>query len=105
MNQLELNECYALCRLEGEAIKQLCRAHYESSFNPPRKAFDVYTAVALVKFMVHTENSADGGSQYLPGVPKKLFYSSLYGITLVSERNKWDDALESYISKIDTQVL
>ena len=49
--------------------------------------------------------NSDGGSQLLSGKPKKLFYSSMYGIALVSERNKWDEALESYISKIDIQVL
>ena len=90
--------------LDGENIKSLCKAHYESMYSPPRKAFDVYVAVALVRFMNCWENKERLSQPALPAVAKKLFYSNQYGMTLVSQCDKWDEALQTYISKIDTKV-
>ena len=93
--------------LDGENIKSLCKAHYESMYSPPRKAFDVYVAVALVRFMNGWEKKERLGElrqPALPAVAKKLFYSNQYGMTLVSQCDKWDEALQTYISKIDTKV-
>ncbi len=74
----------------------MAEAHYTSSYNPPRKAFDFYSALALTSFM-HSEN--------LFGLPcKRLFFSEEYGLTLVSQEDTWEASLESYISSIDTQV-
>ena len=85
-----------MCRLDGAFVKHLADAHYTSQYNPPRKAFDFYTAAALVEFM---------SSKDLCGLPQsRLFYSAMYGLSLVSKSNKWEATLESYVSRIDTRV-
>ena len=33
---------------------------------------------------------------------RQVFYSKEYGLTLVSEAETWEEALESYVSRIDT---
>ena len=73
---------------------KLAVLHYKSGYNPPHKAFDYYVAHALVNFMK---------TQDFSGLPwRRLFYSDKYGLTLVSEFDIWDAAMESYVSRIDT---
>ena len=73
-------------------MKEIARAHYESRYNPPRKAFDFYSALALGRFM---KSNAE----------RHLFYSHQYGLTLVGKSDTWETALESYVSRIDTVVV
>ena len=84
------------CRINGNFLLKLAKRHYESRYNPPRKAFDFYTAAALTRYMV---------SKNLPGASnRRLFFSEEYGLTLVSESDRWVTALESYVQRIDTTV-
>ena len=77
-------------------MKDLADAHYTSQYNPPRKAFAFYAAAALVHFMK---------SKDLCGLPQsRLFYSAVYGLSLVSKSNTWESTLASYVSRIDTKV-
>ena len=69
--------------------------HYESRYNPPRKAYDVYSALALVRYM----KSRDGAGM----TRRRMFYSDKYGIMLVSEHETWKTTLESYTTGIDFQ--
>jgi hypothetical protein len=94
--------------LEGDFIKNLCRAHYESIYNPPRKAFDVYTAVALGRFMGEKAGNVDSQAAQKAlldlASPKLLFYSGEYGMSLVSVCDTSEAVLKSYIDHIDVQV-
>ena len=81
-------------RVNGLFIGTIAKAHYESRYNPPRKAFDFYSAAALVRHML---------SKDLLGLPKRqLFYNEGYGLTLVSKDDTWDLTLTSYVSHINT---
>ena len=83
-------------RINGDFLTELATLHYQSRYNPPRKAFDFYSASALVRHM-HLKD--------LHGMPRReLFYSDEYGLTLVSEKDDWEAALASYISYIDTRL-
>jgi hypothetical protein len=84
------------CRIDGDYVSKLAQRHYESRYNPPRKAFDFYSAAALVRHMQFKD---------LYGLPRReLFYSDEYGMTLVSESDEWEATLGSYVSRIDTKV-
>jgi hypothetical protein len=85
-----------VCSLNGNFISHLAKLHYESRYNPPRKAFDYYAAAALSRLIK---------SRDLHGLPLRgLFFSSEYGLTLVSEGYDWKATLDSYVSRIDTKV-
>ena len=86
------------CRLDGVYLSELAKMHYQCRYNPPRKAFDVYSAKALSKFMESQEPRGVPGAR-----GRRLFYSQEYGISLVSRADTWDATLESYVSRIDTQ--
>ncbi len=86
------------CRLNGSFLKALAKAHYESIYDPPRKVFDFYSALALGRFMKSSELSSA-----LP--VSQLFYSEKYGMTLVGKNDTWAETLESYVSRIDTSVV
>ena len=84
-------------RLNGKYISQLAKAHYECRYNPPRKAFDFYTALALTRFMNYKES--------LSALPRRrLFYSDEYGMTLVSQSDTWGATIKSYVGRIDISV-
>ena len=86
------------CRIDGSFIKEIARAHYESRYNPPRKAFDFYSAMALGRFMK--------SSVIMSTLPERqLFYSDKYGLTLVSKNDMWETTLQSYVSRIDTVMV
>jgi hypothetical protein len=87
---------FFFCSLNGKFISQLARSHYESQYNPPRKAFDYYAALTLVRLIQ---------SRDLHGLPLRgMFFSGEYGMTLVSEGYDWKATLASYVSRIDTKV-
>ena len=89
--------CWNACRLGGQFITNLARLHYLSTYNPPHKAFDFYSAKVLVR---HMDREKD-----LAGFPRvNLFFSGEYGLTLVSKDNSWEATLASYVSHIDTKL-
>lgn len=92
----------------GDFIQKLAYAHYEGRHNPPRKAFDYYTAAALTHYlssMDATEGKSVGCSKMMAERRvRRLFYSDEYGLTFVSVDYTWDSTLERYISNIDTVV-
>ena len=88
---------FAARRLDGTYVSQLAKAHYESRYNPPRKAFDFYTAFALTRFMNSKEN-------FFALPCRRLFYSEEYGMTLVSQNDTWGATIKSYVSRIDISV-
>ena len=81
--------------LTGKFLEQLAKAHYESVYNPPRKPFDYYTAIALVAAM---ESSSSKLEQF--GV-KVLYYSNVYGMCVVSQKDTWQAARSEYIEHVD----
>jgi hypothetical protein len=84
-------------RLDGAFVKHLANAHYNSQYNPPRKAFDFYAAAALVHFIKEEDS-------LLSKEVSRMFYSGEYGLTLVGKSETWEATLESYVSRIDTKV-
>ena len=81
--------------MNGKFITTLAKLHYQSRYNPPIKVFDFYVAFALVCFL----KSID-----LRGLPwRRMFYNDKYGLTLVSECDIWEAAMESYVSRIDVR--
>ena len=67
--------------------------------------FDIYAAFALVNFMGSGNDLEKSTSSRMMQMPvRQLFYSEQFGITLVSEKDTWQKALESYVGQIDTQV-
>jgi hypothetical protein len=98
------NHCFH--SLSGEFLKTLAFAHYEGKHNPPRKAFDFYTAIALAFFLqgVADGNAALRSSMTAERRVRRLFFSDEYGLTFVSVDHTWDATLERYISNIDTKV-
>ena len=84
------------CSLNGDFLRPLAKEHYESRYNPPRKAFDFYVAAALVRFL------QDKDLLKLPH--RRLFYSDEYGLSFVSRANSWEDTLKRYVEQIDTTV-
>ena len=77
-------------------LRKLAEAYYTSAYNPPRKAFDFYTASALTRFM---------RSKDLFSLSRlRLFFSGEYGLTLVSQQETWEASLKSYVSRIDTRA-
>ena len=83
------------CRLDGPFVSAIAKLHYESRYSPPRKAFDFYTAHALAQLIK---------SRDVPARLRRLYYSADFGLTLVSGADSWDATLESYVSRIDTNV-
>jgi hypothetical protein len=63
-------------------------------YNPPRKPFDFYTAVAL---LARLAMNRFGSNEY-------LFYDSKYGVTLISKKDTWTEALAEYESNIDVTL-
>ena len=99
---------FTLHSISGEFLKKLAYAHYEGKHNPPRKAFDFYTAIALVYFL-QLGHAVDGKTALHSNMMadrrvRRLFFSGEYGLTFVSGDHTWDATLERYISKIDTHV-
>ena len=64
--------------------------------------FDVYAAAALVCFMGSGDVSVNRHLMLQP--VRQLFYSDHFGITLVTDKSTWEEALNCYVSQIDTQV-
>jgi len=120
--------------LMGDFLRLVAKAHYESRYSPPRKAYDFYTSLALCRLLTaqakgdkatvaaltatRTEEGGKGpeggagagGAAAPPAGPvpaedRYLFYSGTYGMSLVSSSPNWKDALCNYVVKIDTDVV
>ncbi len=92
--------------ISGDFLKTLAWAHYEGKHNPPRKAFDFYTAIALARFLQRADDgkAAEHSSMMAERRVRRLFFSDEYGLTFVSVDHTWDATLERYISNINTRV-
>jgi hypothetical protein len=84
--------------LRGPFLASLARAYYENPHGqPPRKAFDHYVAVALAGAL------RSGVSGLLKqAAPRHLFFSGVYGITLVGSAAVWPATLAAFKSHLDT---
>lgn len=69
--------------------------HYESRYNPPHKAYDFYSALALVRFMKWSDSADLAG--------RRMFYCNKYGLALVSEHETWRATREAYIHGMDVK--
>ena len=87
--------------LGGALLGALARAYYEPARGapPPRKPFDMYTAVALRGRMGGRDVAAPGPAE---GAARRLFYSDELGVALVSAAGDWAAALAAYGGGIDT---
>ena len=84
-------------RLDGPFLAALARAHYTSRYNPPRKPFDFYTALALTAFL----GEGRGEMLRLAEVdPRRLYYSNVYGMTFLSARDTWAAARAEYVERV-----
>ena len=83
--------------LTGPCLHAFAEKYYTSVYNPPHKAFDYYTALALASHM-------QGNLRHR--VNKRLMYNSTYGVTLVSPYDViGSDALGQYQSNCDTRPM
>ena len=110
--------------LSGPFLKKCAVAHYNSCYNPPKKPYDYYSAFALrtlVSFdqerrKLNAEISSTSifrrksllKKQELPdilsGRPRRLFYSNVYGITMISGEDSWELTRSSYTNAINTEI-
>jgi hypothetical protein len=76
-------------------LVELARVYYDGGHGqPPRKAFDYYTAVVLRAVMA-------GAVEAVPWTAKTLFYSPLNGVSLVARQPcRWNEARERYTKRI-----
>jgi hypothetical protein len=106
--------------LGGKFLKTVALAHYNSRYNPPRKPFDFYTALALRSCLIENEKNAIGEEpapfatmqkkcsqkSLMPSKGpdeenfKFIYYSNAYGITCVSRKDTWEAAQQEYMAQI-----
>ena len=82
--------------LGGAYLGRLARSYYECKHGPqpPRKAFDFYTAAVLCSAVAGTVAS-------IPTARKQLFYCSTYGVTLVGgAEGGWKGARDAYLQRV-----
>jgi hypothetical protein len=78
--------------LMTEFNHKLANIYYNSKYNPPKKIFDYYTAIAISKFINH---------QTINYIDQNLYYNDVYGITIISNEILWENVLSNYISNIN----
>jgi hypothetical protein len=74
--------------LDISVLNDMADLFYTSRYNPPVKAFDFYTALALTRFM---RNSSS-----LPFSLSKLYFDDVYGVSLISSNASWDAVVSAY---------
>jgi hypothetical protein len=79
--------------IDTRFLTQIAYVYYNSSYNPPRKAFDFYTALALCRYSIGLVPTK---------TPKRLFYDDTYGISLLGTSQTFADAVAEYKQHIDT---
>ncbi len=72
-------------------LQKFANVHCNCGYAPPRRAFDFYTAVALVNLI----------SSVCLGSDANLFFDGIYGIALVSKKPNYADAVDEYSSRIN----
>jgi hypothetical protein len=77
---------------ETSILKKFAGVFYNCKYNPPRRAFDFYTATALVARMSFLEIGSDAN----------LFFDDTFGVTLVSYCMDWSETVGMYSAYIDT---
>jgi len=91
------------CSIVGESyLWKLSSLYYNSIYNPPRKPFDFYTALALSECL-------SAGVKYgnIVGDSKVMFYDDVYGITMISNlTNKisWISTQSEYMNNVNTSI-
>ena len=114
--------------LNGEFLKKCSALHYNSCYNPPRKPFDYYCALALCSLLHFDLTNKDASStkvpstvfdsasklqnhshlsakrEFLLGSERKLFYSNVYGITFISSGDTWELTRCAYTQAINTEI-
>ncbi len=103
--------------LSGKFLKKCALLHYRSRYNPPRKPFDYYCAMALctllrsekVEPLPSTRNVFQVPKQravmrVLPSRQMHMFYSNVYGITFISSEDTWKATRSHYSNAIDTEI-
>ena len=81
--------------LTGDFLGRIARAYYENPHGqPPRKAFDYYTAAVLCSALAGSVTS-------IPIEDKTLFCSRKYGVALVGgAQDEWDAARGAYVGAL-----
>jgi len=74
-----------------DTLKQFADVYYNCKYAPPRRAFDFYTATALVSYMYKLNM----------GTMSNLYFDCVYGVTLVSGKENWGLAVIDYESRMD----
>ena len=78
--------------IEGDFIQKISTAYYESHYEPPRKPFDLYAALALVAETPISEKC-------------KVFYDSTFGTFVIGDpANTWESTLNKIKNNISTTV-
>jgi len=77
-------------------LENIASAFYNSHYNPPRKAFDFYSAFALVEKM---------NRRHLHGKVSFMYTDTVYGICMISNSKKtWEHVAAEYYDKINTSI-
>jgi len=94
---INLKPGYFFSSMNGgsSVLKDFARTYYTSKYNPPRRAFDFYTACALVNHMYKINF----------GSKSNLFFDASFGVTIVSQKSNWVDAVNEYASHIDVSIV
>ena len=81
--------------LMTEFNHKLANIYYNSKYNPPKKIFDYYTAIAIAKFI---------NEESINYIEQNLHYNDVYGITIISNETVWKNTLDNYISNINIVI-
>jgi len=105
--------------LSGEFLKKCALLHYCSRYNPPRKPFDYYCAIALCTLLRSQQRKPLtpkvfdapfqrtpllAPAEVLPSRQMQMFYSNVYGITFISSEDTWKSTRSQYSQAIDTEI-
>ena len=81
-------------------LQKLAEAHYMSRYNPPRKPFDFYAAMALTAWLQSSGNPE--AEERLCLHKRTLHYSNVFGVTYISRSGLWEDTRAAYLAAVDT---
>ena len=87
------------CVLGSSYLWRLADMYYNSIYNPPRKPFDYYTALALSQVL--SDGTTNGR---IIGDRRILFYDAVFGITMLSKPSKtlsWTSEFSQYLLLAD----
>ena len=78
-------------------LARLAEAYYTSPLSPPRKPYDYYAARALTALL---GGQREALLRRAAADPRRLYYSNVYGMTLLSARDSWPAARAEYVARI-----